>query len=99
MEKKLNIKYEDPATHNRKLYIPDFIIESKDYKYILEIKAKKDIFDLDVQSKKEAAERWCDFATTLEKRDEHYKSWKYILITDDLIKLDTTFRYIIENKS
>ena len=93
---KLNIKYEDPVTHNMKLYIPDFIIESKDYKYILEIKAKKDIFDLDVQSKKEAAERWCDFATTFEKRDEHYKSWRYILITDDLIKLDTTFSYIIE---
>ena len=93
---KLNIKYEDPVTHNMKLYIPDFIIESKDYKYILEIKAKKDIFDLDVQSKKEAAERWCDFATTFEKRDEHYKSWRYILITDDFIKLDTTFSYIIE---
>ena len=96
---KLNIKYEDPVTHNMKLYIPDFIIESKDYKYILEIKAKKDIFDLDVQSKKEAAERWCDFATTFEKRGEHYKGWKYILITDDFIKLDTTFRYIIGNKS
>jgi len=78
-----NIYY---SNHSR--YEPDFVVETNDYKYLIEIKKDKDINNKEVQEKAKAALEYCLNAT---KIDLDGKQWKYVLIPHDVVTLGTSF--------
>lgn len=65
-------------------YEPDFVVETDDFCLLIEPKQAKEMDSKEVQTKKRAAERWCEYAS------EHAgqvggKPWKYLLIPHDEI--------------
>ena len=63
-------------------YEPDFVVETRSEKLILEPKARGELGDPEVQTKAQAAARWCRYAS------EHAltnggKPWRYALIPHD----------------
>lgn len=69
------IHYSDDAD-----YEPDFVVETKDTRYLCEPKAASEMTDQVVQAKARAAALWCKHAT-----DMGGKPWKYLLIPHDAV--------------
>lgn len=73
-------------------YIPDFVAETNDSIYMIETKARNEMTSQEVTNKKEAAEKWCGYAS------EHNakiggKHWKYLLIAHDQVQDNMTLMY------
>ena len=64
-----------------KEYEPDFIVETDNKMLLIEIKAEKDVNDLGVQNKANAAKLWCQYASEHALKNGG-KAWKYLLIPD-----------------
>lgn len=77
-----------------KRYEPDFIVETADCIYMVETKAAKDVNDDDVQSKKAAAEEYCNNATEYTSKNGG-KPWKYHLLRHDVIDKSKSFDYLM----
>lgn len=77
-------------------YEPDFIVETSEKIYMVEIKSRKNLNDDDVKLKSEAAKIYCETATNFNKENGG-KEWKYILLPHDEIHLNSSFRYLITN--
>lgn len=75
-----------------KQYNPDFLVETKDKKYMIEVKAANQTDNDDVQEKAKAAIKWCECAS---KVDADCKIWEYRLIPGDKIIIGNTFKYAI----
>ena len=64
------IKWMKPPVKNFKIlyrvendsaeYLPDFVVETTDTKYLIEIKASNEMDDKVVSAKAEATKKWCD---------------------------------------
>lgn len=65
--------------HNSQRYTPDFVIETKDAIYMIEIKAEVDINDAEVREKAEAGKKYCESATGYNLQNGG-KRWTYVLI-------------------
>lgn len=65
--------------HNSKRYHPDFVVETADAIFMVEIKAEKDIDDTEVQEKAEAGKKYCDVVSTFNVANGG-KTWTYVLI-------------------
>ena len=74
-----------------KQYNPDFLVETKDCKYMIEVKAANQVNNDDVQEKARAGVKWCECAS---KVDADGKEWKYRLVPGDDIKVGNTLRYV-----
>ena len=70
-------------------YQPDFVAETVDCIYMLEAKARNDLHDVEVQSKKDAAVQWCSHATR-HAVSNGGKPWQYLLIPHDAIAENMT---------
>ena len=70
-------------------YQPDFVAETIDHIYMLEAKARNDLHDVEVQSKKDAAVQWCSHATR-HAVSNGGKPWQYLLIPHDVITENMT---------
>ena len=70
-------------------YQPDFVAETIDYIYMLEAKAHNDLYDVEVQSKKDPAVQWCSHATR-HAVNNGGKPWQYLLIPHDAITENMT---------
>jgi len=46
-------------------YLPDFVVETMEAKYLIEIKASNEVDDTIVKAKAEAAKKWCDDVNSL----------------------------------
>ncbi|MGI6384229.1 MAG: DEAD/DEAH box helicase family protein [bacterium] len=77
-------------------YEPDFVAETADTVYMCEPKASKNMKDPDVREKKEAAEEYCRAATEFNVENGG-KPWKYLLISHDEIRLQSSFSYLAKN--
>lgn len=75
-----------------KQYNPDFIVETTDSKYLIEIKAKNETEDKDVLEKAKAAIKWCKCATEV---DADNKQWNYRLIAGDKVIIGNSFMYTV----
>jgi len=75
-------------------YEPDFIIETDDMIFMCETKARNRMEDADVIAKKGAAEEYCRAATVFNAKNGG-KPWKYLLISDDEIRRQSSFQYIV----
>jgi len=79
--------YKSGADHLE--YQPDFVAETADGIYMLEAKARNDMYDVEVQAKKDAAVQWCRHATQ-HAVSNGGKPWQYLLIPHDAITENMT---------
>jgi type III restriction enzyme len=75
-------------------YEPDFIVETADRKWLIEVKAKNELDAPEVQAKAEAGKAWCKTAT------EHAatfggKPWSYKIISDNKVHRNFDFPGIL----
>ena len=75
-----------------KQYNPDFLVETVDKKYMIEVKAANQTDNEDVQEKAKAAIKWCECASQV---DADGKTWEYRLVPGDKIVVGNTFKYLI----
>ena len=71
-------------------YQPDFVVETKTEKLILETKRASDVADAEVQRKAAAAKLWCHIATEHHARPLNEKPWRYALIPDNAVQPNAT---------
>jgi type III restriction enzyme len=72
-----------------KKYQPDFVAETETSIYMLEPKSSTELANSIVLLKKEAAEKWCEAATTYSNMVGG-KPWKYALIAHDRVQENMT---------
>jgi len=73
--------------HEQPEYVPDFVAEAEEFILIAETKARSDIAALEVQSKAQAAARWCRHATD-HATSVGGKPWRYVLVPHDEVTED-----------
>lgn len=73
-------------------YNPDFLVETKDGKYMVEVKAANEVTAVDVVAKAREGIKWCRFASMA---DPDKKKWEYRLISDDNIQIGNTCKYTL----
>jgi type III restriction enzyme len=83
------------GTLNQKMYEPDFVVETADTIYLVEVKAEKDIPTADVQDKAKAALQYCKYASEYNAKHGE-KPWKYVLIPHDKISMQMGFMTLVE---
>jgi type III restriction enzyme len=76
-------------------YNLDFIVETKEKKYLVEVKARDEINDPKraIKEKAQSAITWCEIASKYEAS----KPWEYRLIPDDVIKTTSDFTFIVSH--
>jgi len=80
--------------NNSKRYNPDFVVETNDKNYLIEIKAENEIETEIVKLKTEAAIKYCKTATELNlPRNEN--PWVYVLIPANEVLPQMTFEKLI----
>jgi type III restriction enzyme len=70
-------------------YEPDFVVETKTEKLIVEIKAKGELTDPIVMAKAKAARTWVGHANDHAKTYQG-KPWRYVLIPHDAVLANAT---------
>ena len=88
--REFNITY----NHGRN-YEPDFVVETEDTIYLVEIKAEKDLTDSDVIAKKKRGILYCETVTHWSEANG-YKPWKYLLIPANKIYANSTFKTLVK---
>lgn len=78
-------------------YEPDFIVETSTEIYMVEIKASKNLEDDDVREKANAGMSYCQAASEWNAKHDG-KPWKYALISHDEVRLNSGFRFLIQNR-
>ncbi len=73
-------------------YNPDFLVETIDGKFMVEVKALNEITSDEVISKAREGIKWCRFASIA---DPDHKKWEYKLISDNNIRLGNTCKYTL----
>ncbi|WP_273756174.1 DEAD/DEAH box helicase [Bartonella sp. MM73XJBT] len=71
-------------------YEPDFVVETKDAKYLCEPKRASEMQNSIVLKKRKAAVQWCRHATHYSVTHDG-KPWYYVLIPHDSIKANSSF--------
>lgn len=90
-EKQFNIYWGNGA----KTYEPDFIVETENTIYMIEIKALKDIDSEEVNEKRIAAELYCEKATEFTIANGG-KPWQYIMLRHDIVTRTSAFSYLVQ---
>jgi type III restriction enzyme len=85
--------YRDGADHRE--YVPDFVAETESTIYMLEPKAKNEMQDATVLTKKLVAETWCQNASDYNAKHGG-KPWKYALIPHDKIADNMTLSVLAQ---
>jgi len=88
--KQFNIWY----NNNSDRYVPDFVAETVNTIYLIEIKAENELEDRIVKMKEEAAINYCKNATEINKSRKE-KAWKYALIPHDKTDTNMTFMKLV----
>lgn len=78
-----------------KKYIPDFIVETNESIYMIETKKSSDVDDEEVKEKSRAATEYCQYASEYSFQNGG-KPWKYILIPHDAVKLNISFKFMMD---
>ena len=73
-------------------YNPDFLVETPTTKYMIEVKAKNEVNNPDVVGRAKEGIKWCKYASIV---DFDKKLWEYKLITDEVISVGNTLKYIL----
>lgn len=83
-------------TYNRnRRYEPDFVVETADIIYLVEVKGEDKLKDPDVIAKKERGVQYCAVASRWGKANG-YKEWRYLFIPAGQIKASSSFGVLAE---
>lgn len=78
-------------TYNEgRLYEPDFVVETNDEIYLVEVKGEDKLEDADVLAKKERAVSYCKLVSEWAKQNGE-KEWKHLFIPSQEIQMNTSF--------
>ncbi len=88
-----NIQEFDITYNNGKKYEPDFVVETNNTIYLVEVKADKDLEDTDVLAKKEKALEYCRRVSEWALSSGN-KTWTYLLIPASKIGNNSTFKFL-----
>lgn len=83
-----NIKY-----NGGRSYEPDFVVETEDAVWLVEIKAEKDMENADVIAKKISAVKYCQLVSEWCKNNGR-KEWRHLFIPAEQVQLSSTFKYL-----
>ena len=78
-----------------KRYEPDFVVETNNYIYLVEVKADNQLDDVDVILKKERAVSYCHRVSKWAS-DNNLKEWRHLFIPASKIGENITFKYLSE---
>lgn len=76
-------------------YEPDFVVETEDIIYLVEVKGEDKLNDPDVIAKKERGIQYCAVASRWGKASG-YKEWQYLFIPAGQIRSSSTFALLAE---
>lgn len=79
-------------------YEPDFVVETRTQKLIVEIKAKNEMTDVIVQAKARAASKWIGYANT-HAAESGGKGWAYALVPHDVVGPSATLKGLMARHS
>jgi type III restriction enzyme len=79
--------------HHTKNYEPDFVVETNDGIWMVEIKALSEINASDTREKMRAAIEYCRHASEYNSKNGG-KRWHYLLIPDEEIRLNISFEFL-----
>ncbi|MBY5010326.1 DEAD/DEAH box helicase [Streptococcus suis] len=83
-------------TYNRgKRYEPDFVVETKESFYLIEVKGEDKLENADVIAKSMRAVQFCDVATNWAMANGR-KPWKYLFIPSQQIQASSSFTNLAE---
>lgn len=82
--------------NNGKRYEPDFVVETKSYIYLIEVKADNQLDEKDVLLKKERAVSYCKLVSQWAS-DKDMKEWRHLFIPASKISESTTFKYLSDH--
>jgi type III restriction enzyme len=78
-------------------YEPDFIVETTNTIFMVETKAANEINTETVKDKTIAAKEYCRAVTEWNSANEG-KTWEYVLISHDEVRLQSSFGYLASNR-
>lgn len=76
-------------------YVPDFVVETLDKIYLVEVKGEDRLNDADVVAKKKRGLQFCETAT-LWGNANGYKEWQYLFIPSKQVKAGSSFHHLAE---
>ena len=83
-------------TYNRgRYYVPDFVVETDDGFFIVEVKGEDKINDADVIAKSKKAIKFCEVASNWSKENSR-KEWKYLFIPSKEIMPSSSFKNLAD---
>lgn len=91
--KQFNIYYDRDSNSQ---YKPDFVVETADKIYMIEIKDSRMLSDEVVIKKANAAKEYCRAATDFNKENDG-KPWEYALISHDEVRPNSSLNYLVNN--
>ncbi|MCB9736917.1 MAG: DEAD/DEAH box helicase family protein [Deltaproteobacteria bacterium] len=71
-------------------HLPDFVVETADCKYLVEVKRHDMLDQRDVVEKASACVAWCKHATAHETAHDGGKRWAYVIIPDEKVSEAST---------
>lgn len=83
-----------PIVYRGREYNPDFLVETAESKYMIEIKMAKELFpvlDKEVEDKAKAAIRWCQAASDIKGA----KRWEYRLVPDNAVESTRDLHFVL----
>jgi type III restriction enzyme len=83
---------------SRQKYEPDFIIETADKIYMVEVKAENEVNTPDVQEKGRAGAEFCRTVSTW-NAENGGKPWEYAIVADKNIHSNSTLKFLIDTRS
>lgn len=94
LPKQFNIYY-GPSDMSR--YEPNFIVETADGIFMVEIKASSELKSKDVIEKAKVAKEYCKVVSEWNAENEG-KPWIYVLSSYDKVRLNSSCKYQVENR-
>jgi len=82
--------------HNSRRYTPDFVVETVNSIFMIEIKAEIDIDDNEVKEKADAGKKYCDTVTEYNLKNSG-KPWEYVLIPHTAVAGNMSFTALARN--
>lgn len=89
------MQFEIYWSHQSKKYEPDFVVETAEKNYLVEVKAANELANSDVLEKAKSAQVYCQTVNQWCAKNGK-KKWEYVLIAHDRIKTNSTFGYLVQ---
>lgn len=83
---------------SRQNYEPDFVVETAEKIYMVEVKAKSEISTYEVQEKGRAGAEYCRTVSEWNTQNGG-KPWEYAIVADSSIQANSSFIYLIDTRS